>query len=944
VTKEESKLAVINLVKKFSLLDSHKIKGFNEAATKQGFIQPLFEALGWDFTDTDEVSPEDNTSNGRVDYAFKLHGVSQFYVEAKAFKEDINDPKHIKQAVSYAYNKGVTWAVLTNFQSLRVFNAQKTEPFISLDYKQYDADFDRLWLLSKESLTSGLLSQEALKWGALPVLIPVEKHLFAQMRLWREQLFNQIFRYNEKLGLKPEQVDEIIQKLFNRLIFIRTAEDRGIEEKGLLALLHQWKTAGAKGNLLDALRQLFKEYDGYYDSELFDQKLHHLVDNPDIFVENEVIESILLGLYEIPGSMANYNFNDIDADVLGAVYEQYLGHVAEVTKQRAKEAQSKMDLGTYTQSYTLTAKKERRKEHGIYYTPKFITDYIVRETVGRFLQENAGYPDKLHNIKILDPACGSGSFLIRAYDELLKYHAKEMNKPVDKLDQWERLPILTNSIFGVDIDKQAMEITRLNLLLRSLAHREPLPSLGNNIKQGNSLISGTDEELEKYFGADWKSRHPFNWQDEFSSVIDKGGFDIVIGNPPYIRQEQLSDYKPLWQKTFECYDGVADIYVYFFERGIQLLKEGGLLAYISSNKYFRSGYGKKLREFLSTRTTIEQIIDFGDAPVFDATTYPSIIVLRKLPPHQKNTRIFIWNPSEQVDKFSAVVTSGSSTISQKELTADGWRLESLDTLRLLEKLRKAGKPLGEYVDGKFYRGIVTGLNEAFVVDQTTRDRLIADHPSSAEVLKPLLRGRDVKRWIVEPQNLWLIFTRRGIDINKYPAIEKYLTQYKKQLMPGVEGGRKPGSYEWYEIQDNIAYWQEFEQPKIAYPNICKRNEFAWDDKGYYTNQKAFIIPNASKYLLGILNSTVFTFLFDKCLAKLQNGYYEPSSIFMKDFPIPVTTKPEAIETFVNKILLTKSKDSKADVSKLEHQIDQLVYQLYDLTPEEINIIESQTGS
>ena len=630
VTKEEAKLEVINLVKKFSLLDQHKIKGFNEAATKQGFIQPLFEALGWDFTDTDEVSPEDNTSNGRVDYAFKLHGVSQFYVEAKSFKEDVNDPKHIKQAVSYAYNKGVTWAVLTNFQSLRVFNAQKTEPFISLDCKQYETDFERLWLLSKESLTSGLLNQEAVKWGALPVLIPVEKHLFAQMRLWREQLFNQIFRYNEKLGLKPEQVDEIIQKLFNRLIFIRTAEDRGIEEKGLLALLHQWKTAGAKGDLLDALRQLFKEYDGYYDSELFDQKLHHLLDNPEIFVENEVIESILLGLYEIPGSMANYNFNDIDADVLGAVYEQYLGHVAEVMKQRAKEAQIKMDLGSYTQSYTLTAKKERRKEHGIYYTPKFITDYIVRETVGRFLQENAGYPDKLHNIKILDPACGSGSFLIRAYDELLKYHAKELKKPLDKLDQWERLPILTNSIFGVDLDKQAMEITRLNLLLRSLAHREPLPFLGNNIKQGNSLISGTDEELEQYFGADWKSQHPFNWQDEFSGVMDKGGFDIVIGNPPYIRQEQLSEFKPLWQKDFECYDGVADIYVYFFERGLQLLKEGGFLAYISPNKYFRSGYGKKLREYLSTKTTIEQIIDFGDAPVFDAITYPSIIVLRKI--------------------------------------------------------------------------------------------------------------------------------------------------------------------------------------------------------------------------------------------------------------------------------------------------------------------------
>ena len=275
----------------------------------------------------------------------------------------------------------------------------------------------------------------------------------------------------------------------------------------------------------------------------------------------------------------------------------------------------------------------------------------------------------MHNIKILDPACGSGSFLIRAYDELLRYYAKELNKPLDKLNQWERLPILTNSIFGVDLDKQAMEITRLNLLLRSLAHREPLPYLGNNIKQGNSLISGSDEELEKYFGSGWKSQHPFNWQDEFTGVMDKGGFDIVIGNPPYIRQEQLSAFKPLWQKDFECYDAAADIYIYFFERGLQLIKEGGLLAYISPNKYFRSGYGKKLREFLSTKTTIEQIIDFGDAPVFEAITYPSIIVLRKSPPSKNKTRIFTWNPNEQIEKFSVVVGSDSSTISQKELTA-----------------------------------------------------------------------------------------------------------------------------------------------------------------------------------------------------------------------------------------------------------------------------------
>ncbi len=514
--KEEAKQKVSALVQKYTSTDQHKLKLYNEAATKQGFIQPLFEALGWDFSNIDEVSPEDNTSNGRVDYAFKLHGISQFFVEAKAFKEDINDPKHIKQAVSYAYNKGVTWAILTNFQFLRVFNSQKTEPFISLDFNLYETDFDRLWLLSKESLISGSLNQEAVKWGALPTPTPVEKRLFAQMRSWREQLFNQIFRYNNKFNLKPEQIDDIIQKLFNRLIFIRTAEDRGIEERGLLALLHQDKTTGSKGNLLASLRQLFKEYNGYYDSELFDQTLQHPLDNPELHIDYDVIESILTGLYEIPGSHASYNFNDIDADVLGAVYEQYLGHVAEVMKQRAKEAQMKMDLGINTQTYTLTDKKQHRKEQGIYYTPKIVTDYIVRETVGRFLKENQGYPDKLHNIKILDPACGSGSFLIRAYDELLRYHAKELNKPLNKLDQWERLPLLTNSIFGVDLDKKAIEITRLNLLLRSLAHREPLPFLGNNIKQGNSLVSGTDEELEKYFGPDWKNQHPFDWQDEFS--------------------------------------------------------------------------------------------------------------------------------------------------------------------------------------------------------------------------------------------------------------------------------------------------------------------------------------------------------------------------------------------------------------------------------------------
>lgn len=426
----------------------------------------------------------------------------------------------------------------------------------------------------------------------------------------------------------------------------------------------------------------------------------------------------------------------------------------------------------------------------------------------------------------------------------------------------------------------------------------------------------------------------FQFHLHFNNVFqEQGGFDIVIGNPPYVRQEQLGGIKPALQQEYDCYTGTADLYVYFYERGFHLLRPGGSLTYISSNKYFRSGYGEKLRNFLAGQATVQHLIDFGDAPVFEAIAYPSIILVTKAPPTNHQTRALTWKPEQSVEEFASVFRSSSFLIAQKELTPDGWRLESPAVLRLLEKLRGAGQPLGEYVNGRFYYGIKTGFNEAFVVDRATRDRLIAEHPSSAEVLKPFLRGRDVKRWRVEPQDLWLIFTRCGIDIKKYPAIHAYLSQYKKQLIPGIPGGRKPGSYKWYEIQDNIAYWQEFEQPKIAYPNICKRNEFAWDESGYYINQKAFIIPKASKYLLGVLNSSVAMWLFDKLLAKLQNGFYEPSYIFMKDIPIPNTSSADSkvIAALVQKCLDAKGQS----VAEWEAEIDDRVGHLYGLTVQEI---------
>ncbi len=452
----------------------------------------------------------------------------------------------------------------------------------------------------------------------------------------------------------------------------------------------------------------------------------------------------------------------------------------------------------------------------------------------------------------------------------------------------------------------------------------------------------------------------------------KDGFDISIGNPPYVRQEEIKEFKPLFKEQFECFTGVADLYVYFYERSFQILKIGGVLSFISSNKYFRAGYGQLLRWFLSYCGNIRLLLDFGDAPVFTAIAYPSIIVAQKkltlesgqipkskiihpsqMPTGDNSVAVQTWDPILDVADFPAVFQRQSFGLVQRELKPDGWRLESPAALRLLEKLRRAGQPLGEYVKGRFYRGILTGLNEAFVVDRTTRDRLIAEHPSSAEILKPFLRGRDVKRWRVEPQDLWLIFTRHGIDIIAYPAIHEYLKNFKKRLMPGTPNGRKPGNYKWYEIQDNIAYWQEFEQSKIIIPAIAESTAYASDTKGFFSNDKTSIcVASNLNYTLALLNSSVLWWLIRKTAATKQGGFYEFKPMYVSQIPIPnaPTAEQKTLENLVDRIITLKQCDSSIptntnsdnNIATLEREIDERVYRLFALTLEEIQIMEECT--
>lgn len=453
---------------------------------------------------------------------------------------------------------------------------------------------------------------------------------------------------------------------------------------------------------------------------------------------------------------------------------------------------------------------------------------------------------------------------------------------------------------------------------------------------------------------------------------ETGKFDLVIGNPPYVRQEELKSQfvrdsagierplKEVLKEQYECFTGTADLYVYFFERSLQLLHTGGILSFITSNKYFRAAYGEKLRTYLLTSTAPIAILDFGDANIFTAVAYPCIIVTEKLRdiekgkltppetfndevrytqliPHIKHTfPVLAWRPGPSKADFPMIFDNENIGFRQRNLTPSGWRLEGSEGHNLLDRIRKSGIPLYECCKGRFYYGIKTGLNEAFVVDRATRDRLIEEHSSSSEVIKPYSRGRDVKRWTVNTTDLFLIFTRHGISIDNYPAIKRHLSKFKDKLMPGVKGGRKKGTYEWFEIQDNVAYWREFEKPKIITGRFMDKPTFAYDVNGVFHNNANSFIAEASPFLVGVLNSPVTWYFLRNTCTDLQNGFIQAQNENIGQIPIPFAAEDQKqlFERLVDILLVLHApKMSKAEnrglmIAYFEQWLNGLVYELF----------------
>ena len=462
--------------------------------------------------------------------------------------------------------------------------------------------------------------------------------------------------------------------------------------------------------------------------------------------------------------------------------------------------------------------------------------------------------------------------------------------------------------------------------------------------------------------ADWSpydQNRKASWFDPEWMFGEKQGFDIVIGNPPYVRQEKIEGKNELKKFYGNFFKSQADLYTYFYSRGSDLLKDQGTLCFITSNKFMRAAYGEPLRKFLNDSIKPLQILDFGRDSGFEATVDTLTYLGQKGSEQAELLTATTKDKQDMKNPYQFIANKGFA-MPVASLRKESWALLPHDWLKLGEKIRRTGIPLKDYVKGQIYRGIITGLNKAFVIDEATRKSLIAADKNSAELIRPLLRGRDLKKWKADWQKLYLIMIQSSANKkwvwsnetsekaaeaafkSAYPAISSYMSQYKKRLKEREDQGKF-----YWELRSCV-YYTEFDKPKIIYPEIAKRMRTFLDTDKYLTNNKCFITPKADKYLLALLNCRMMDFfyrLFFPCLADPFNeGSLEFRGVFMEKLPIkePDAAARKQIEALVDKIHAANQSDPAADVSPLEAQIDQIIYKLYNLTPDEITLIEQAT--
>ncbi|MDH6059524.1 Eco57I restriction-modification methylase domain-containing protein [Chrysosporum bergii ANA360D] len=853
----------------------------------------------------------------------RLQGQVVSPIELKGTKNNLDraasgrEKSAVEQGWNYAnYTPNCQWIIISNYRELRLYHVNKTPAYYEKFLLEELADLQKFktfyFLLCRTNFlpVKDVSVIDSLLAASNQAQEDITKKLYDEYKQLRLNIVKH-FRFVAPLNIpnRDQLLIEKAQKSLDRILFIAFCEDRGLLPQQTISNAHDSKNAYNPRPIWEIYKDVFRWVDqGHEDPPIPGY-------NGGLFQHDSLLDEQL----NIPDplctqlkQLTRFDFDsEVSVDILGRIFEQSITDLeelkADVTKQEFNKKQGK------------------RKKLGVFYTPAYITQYIVEVAIGGHLQKRENelrqhfqleelvdtvhrrereiefwltYRDQvLLKTRVVDPACGSGAFLIAAFDYLeIQYQRVNDNLRFLAYRDLENIEldktILINNLFGVDLSPESVEITKLSLWLKTATKGKSLTYLDDNIKVGNSIIA--DAHLTDL---------ALSWECEFPLVFAEGGFDVVIGNPPYIRQELLSEFKPYLQSNYQTYDGVADIYVYFYEQGLKLLKPEGLLSYIVTNKWLRSGYGEPLRRFFAQESVFEQIIDFGHAPIFqDADTFPCIVAARKhkiIKTENEHESVLVCSvPREELPKINLTQyvqnTENSYNIPWSRFTAHAWSLEPPAVDELMRKIQQVGVPLKDFAGVKPCYGIKTGFNEAFLIDEATKNKLVTADPKCAEIIKPYLRGQDIKRWVPEWENLWMIFAHKDIDIEQYPVIKHHLEIYRNKLEA------RAGKQLWWQLQASPSFYHLFEEPKIIYQEIQFHPAYSYDTEAYFTNNKGFILPKSDLYILGLLNSPLMWWYNWRYLPHMKDEALTPMGELMETLPIAPPT--EAIRTEVETIV------------------------------------------
>lgn len=911
-------------------------------------------------------------------------------IELKGAKNDLDRPapgrkeSAVDQGWRYAnYTANCKWVIVSNYREIRLYQTSKTpayyESFRLVDMKKLET-FQRFYFLFCRSNFLPASDDPKAK-SRIDLLLAdsndaeeaITEDLYQQYKTLRLNLA-QHFRASapDDIVNRDAVLIEMAQKLLDRVLFIAFCEDRRLLPERTLQKAHDYKDPYSPRPIWDNFKAVFRWVDVGNDDPPIPGYNGGLFKHDPLLDERLQVTNPLCTQLK---DLARFDFDtEISVNILGHIFEQSVTDLEE--------------LRSIATGQEFDQKKGKRKTQGVYYTPEFITQYIVDVALGGYLKRKnqeildrlnldfsspvkmtkqrrsaeieywEAYRDLLMKTRVVDPACGSGAFLIAAFDYLYREYER-VNEALAALEFANQTKgkttgdvvgqrslfdlnktLLNENLYGVDLSSESVEITKLSLWLKTAEPGKTLTYLDDNIKVGNSIVA--DPSV---------TDRAFNWEAGFPKVFADGGFDVVIGNPPYIRQELFSPIKPYLQEHYESYDSVADLYTYFYEKGLKIIKPNGMLSYIVTNKWFKAGYAEPLRQFFTNNSTFEQIIDFGHAPIFkDATVFPCIVLARNAAKNDRteNSAVRVCQiPRELLEcvNLTQYVAQEGFDLPWSGFTADFWKIKSPAVKTLMAKIQKNSITLKEFIEVDSLSGIKTSCIDAFIVDNLTRDDLVKADPKCAEIIKPVLGGKNIKRWSPNWNDDWIILLKsssnykwnwtdkddaENILSKTFPSIYQHL----KPLEEKLRGREDQGRY-WWELR-SCGYYEMFKQPKIITQDLATYPWFSFSEEEIYAMNTCYLWSNADLYFLGCLCSPLMWWV---CHNALQEGANKTLRMFgeqVKLLPIapPTDEIRSQVEPIVTRLIeITKTNQGSVrevlDWLRMEQSIEKLGNKLED---------------